>query len=186
MSLCWILIDGFSLFLIIWLSFVCCCQGYGSGCGAVVHLWMCRYLCVCACIGAFVCTRISFMINKQLFSTKIFQLLIKSLVVKLRWEFRRWISVPQPTFVDLAPVSHSILLQKARCLLLLTTVTPSENGPTSNEESKINPMSVLCDLVLYSLSEHLPYLQLIQVWLRGALRFFSNITPLTAIVFPSA
>lgn len=117
---------------------MCCCQGYGPRCGAMVHLRMCAYICVCTCICAFVCTRMRFMINKQLFSARFFQLFIKSLVVKLHWESGGWTSAHQPTLVDVGLVSHSGLLRKAKCLLHLTTVPPSENGPTSNEESKIN------------------------------------------------
>lgn len=81
MSLCRILIDGFSLFLIIWLSFVCCCRGYGPCCGATVYLWVCVCVSAGACACAFMRTRTCFMVNKQLFSAKVFQLLIRSLVV---------------------------------------------------------------------------------------------------------
>lgn len=139
MSLCWILIDGFSLFLIIWLSFVCCCRRCGPCCGAMLYLPMCCCLCVRECRRVFALLCTCFMVNKQLFSAKVSQLLIRSPVVTPRWQFGRWIPADQPTFVDLGLVSHSDMFQNAGCLLPLTTLAPSEDGPTPTQVFEINP-----------------------------------------------
>lgn len=175
MSLCRIRIDAFSLFLIIWLSFVCLLPGVRPSprrCGLYLSL------CTCTCVGVSVGVRLQvFMCNMQLFSA--FQLLITWEFVKPQRPFGRWILAERARSVHLG-LARSLwnVSKKAGRSLLSTTLGPSED---ERRASATNPNEcVFCDPVL---SEHL---QLIQVWLRGGgLRSLPNTSPLTAIVFPS-
>lgn len=142
-SLGWILIDGFSLFLIIWLSFFFLFVAAQAAPGDTLYLrkltlrrdskssvfffWFFFMSCICA--------RTCFMVNKRAFflfvcffssrSTKVSQPLIRSPVAALRRHFGRWILADRPTFLNLGSVSHSHTFEKAACLLPLTTLYSS-------------------------------------------------------------
>lgn len=71
------------------------CAVAGGMARAVVpwFISLCVGVCVRArvgvCVCAFMCARTCFMVNKQLFSAKVSQLLIRSLLVTLQWQFGR-------------------------------------------------------------------------------------------------
>lgn len=70
-------------------------------------------------------------------------------------------------FVDLGLVSHSEMSRSAGCLLPMTTLTPSKNGPTSDEGVRDKPEWVLSATPCFIAYWRTWYLQLIQVWLQG-------------------
>lgn len=104
---------------------------------AMVYLPVCRGVCiragvrkrvgVCVCV-LFMCTRTCFMVNKQLFSAKVFQLLIRS---RWLWCCDRWITVKTGAnfFVDFSffggLVSQSENVSNCPWCLLLSDNTRS-------------------------------------------------------------
>lgn len=140
MSLCWILIDAFSLFRIIWLSSfsvpcttlylhqlrrVAACPPASAGTASLcllgfVFLFFLRFFMSC------ICARTCFMVNKQAFFPRRHQSLSAADQIAGRsaetalWKMDLGRSANFSQFG--ASVSHSHTFQKAGCLLPLTTL----------------------------------------------------------------
>lgn len=118
---------------------MCCCQGFGHCGGAMVYLSTLLFVCECwPRVCTFIWARECFMVNKQLFSAKVSRPLIRSPAVTLRQQFLGDESRHISQLCQFG-ASHSDVLQRAGCLLPLTALAPSENGPTSTPVFEINP-----------------------------------------------